>query len=100
MVQQLKVRLIGSRLRKWLRGRPGLQGKILAPAGALRLLPRTSTLYSPFYHDEPVRYAQQLTRHLRTFGPIGEFVSRDEALDILAGRELRGNMALNAKTPG
>ncbi len=101
LVQQLKARLSGSRPRKWLRLRSGLQGKILAPVGALRLVPRTSTLYSPFCHDVPARYARQLTRHLRTSGRIGEFVSRDEALDIvLAGRELRGNMALDAKIPG
>jgi peptidoglycan/xylan/chitin deacetylase (PgdA/CDA1 family) len=86
LVRQLKARLIGSRLRTELRGRPGLQGRILAPAGALKRLPSTPALYSPFYHDVPPRYAGQLIRHLQTFSRIGEFVSWDDALDIIAGR--------------
>jgi peptidoglycan/xylan/chitin deacetylase (PgdA/CDA1 family) len=84
-------RLVRSRLRSELRARPGLQGKVLAPAGTFRRLPRTPGLYFPFYHDVPPRYARRLRRHLLTFRDLGGFVSWDDALAILAGdRELTG----------
>src|SRR3954452_2920396 len=87
LVRQLKSRLIGSHLRSQLRARPGLQGRILAPAGTFRRLPRTPALYFPFYHDVAPRYARQFGRLLRTFADLGRFVTWDEALRILAGGE-------------
>jgi peptidoglycan/xylan/chitin deacetylase (PgdA/CDA1 family) len=78
-------RLARSRLRSELRARPGLQGRVLAPAGTFRRLPRTSALYFPFYHDVPQQYAHQLRRHLEKFRSLGPFVSWDNALAILAG---------------
>jgi peptidoglycan/xylan/chitin deacetylase (PgdA/CDA1 family) len=81
--------LVGSQLRSELRARPGLQGRVLAPAGTFRRLPRTPALYFPFYHDVPERYAGRWRQHLLTFRRLGPFVSWDDALAILAGgREL------------
>src|SRR4051812_2742352 len=87
LVRQVKSRLIGSELRSRLRARPGLQGRVLAPAGTFRRLPRTPALYFPFYHDVPPQYAARLRQHLRTFGQVGRFVSWDEALGLLATGE-------------
>ena len=88
-----KRRLTESRLRSRLRGRPRLQGHVLAPAGMFRRLPSTTGLYFPFYHDVLPRYAGDLRRHLRTFRSIGPMVSWDEALAILQGRrKLTGPM--------
>jgi peptidoglycan/xylan/chitin deacetylase (PgdA/CDA1 family) len=89
LLHRFSSRLVRSRLRSELRARPGLQGRVLAPAGTLRRLPSTPALYLPFYHDVPARYAGRLRRHLLTFRGLGPFVSWDEALAILAGgREL------------
>jgi peptidoglycan/xylan/chitin deacetylase (PgdA/CDA1 family) len=89
LVDQLKSRLVSSHLRSELRARPGLQGRILAPAGTFRRLPWTPALYFPFYHGVPQQYASGLRQHLLTFRSLGQFVSWDEALAILAGgREL------------
>jgi peptidoglycan/xylan/chitin deacetylase (PgdA/CDA1 family) len=85
LVHRMAARLVRSRLRSELRARPGLQGRVLAPAGTFRRLPRTSALYFPFYHDVPPQYARQLRRHLETFRALGPFVSWDDALAILAG---------------
>jgi peptidoglycan/xylan/chitin deacetylase (PgdA/CDA1 family) len=84
LVHRMAARLVRSRLRSELRARPGLQGRILAPAGTFRRLPRTSALYFPFYHDVPPQYAHQLRRHLEKFRSLGPFVSWDDALAILA----------------
>src|ERR687894_461381 len=85
------TRLADSELRRRLRSRPGLQGKVLAPAGAFRRLPRTAGLYFPFYHDIPQRDARQFRVHLLRFRELGPFVSWNDALEILAGRrELSG----------
>jgi peptidoglycan/xylan/chitin deacetylase (PgdA/CDA1 family) len=85
LVHRMAARLVRSRLRSELRARPGLQGRVLAPAGTFRRLPRTSALYFPFYHDVPAQYAGQLRRHLEKFRSLGPFVSWDDALAILAG---------------
>ncbi len=91
LAHRLTSRLARSRLRSRLRARPGLQGRVLAPAGFHRRLPRTAALYFPFYHDVPEQYAGRLRQHLLTFRGRGPFVSWDEALAILAGdRELTG----------
>jgi peptidoglycan/xylan/chitin deacetylase (PgdA/CDA1 family) len=73
-------------LRRKLRARPRVQGRILAPAGAFRRLPRTAGLYFPFYHDVLPEFAPDLRRHLAVFRSIGPLVSWDDALEILAGR--------------
>jgi peptidoglycan/xylan/chitin deacetylase (PgdA/CDA1 family) len=85
LVHRVAARLVRSRLRSELRARPGLQGRVLAPAGTFRRLPRTSALYFPFYHDVPPQYARQLRRHLDRFRGLGPFVTWDDALAILAG---------------
>jgi peptidoglycan/xylan/chitin deacetylase (PgdA/CDA1 family) len=85
LAHRLASRLVRSRLRSKLRARPGLQGRILAPAGTFRRLPRTPALYFPFYHDVPERYAGQLRRQLSAFARRGRFVSWDEAFAILSG---------------
>src|SRR5262249_11585902 len=91
LAHRLTSRLARSRLRSRLRARPGLQGRVLAPAGIHRRLPRSAALYFPFYHDVPEQYAGRLRQHLLTFRGRGPFVSWDEALAILAGdRELTG----------
>ena len=88
---RVKRRLNESRLRTRLRGRPRLQGLVLAPAGIHRRLPTAAGLYFPFYHDVPARFAKDLRRHLNMFREIGPMISWDEALDVLAGRrELTG----------
>ncbi len=83
---RMRRRLNESRLRSRLRGRPRLQGRVLAPAGMFRRLPTTPGLYFPFYHDVPPSCAGDLRRHLRAFSQAGPMVSWDEALDVLAGR--------------
>jgi peptidoglycan/xylan/chitin deacetylase (PgdA/CDA1 family) len=74
-------------LRSRLRARPRLQGRILAPAGLRRRLPRTPGLWFPFYHDVPAEYAGGLRRHLRAFGRLGRMAGGDEALTLLASSE-------------
>ncbi|MEU4420122.1 polysaccharide deacetylase family protein [Actinoplanes sp. NPDC024001] len=87
----IKRRLNELGLRSRLRARPRLQGRILAPAGLRRRLPRAPGLYFPFYHDVPPEYGNDLRRHLRTLQQLGPMVSWDEALRILAGdRPLTG----------
>ncbi len=87
----LKRRLNELELRSWLRARPRIQGRVLAPAGLFRRLPTTSGLYFPFYHDVPGEYAADLRRHLLAFRRLGPMVRWDEALAILAGeRPLTG----------
>jgi len=86
-----KRRLAQSRLRSRLRARPRTQGRVLAPAGMFRRLPRTAGLYFPFYHDVLPEYADDLRRHLTTFQGLGSMVSWDDALAVLDGRrELDG----------
>jgi peptidoglycan/xylan/chitin deacetylase (PgdA/CDA1 family) len=80
-----RSRLAGSRLRAHLRARPGLQGRVLAPAGAFRRLPATPAVYFPFYHDIQQRYADQWRHQLLAFRRIGHFVTWDDALALLAG---------------
>jgi peptidoglycan/xylan/chitin deacetylase (PgdA/CDA1 family) len=82
----IKRRLNELGLRSWLRSRPRAQGRVLAPTGLLRRLPRTAGLYSPFYHDVLPEYAGDLRRHLRTFQRLGPMISWDEALEVLDGR--------------
>ncbi|WP_250037161.1 polysaccharide deacetylase family protein [Paractinoplanes maris] len=82
----IRKRLNELELRSRLRARPRVQGRVLAPAGAFRRLPRAAGLYFPFYHDVLPEYATDLRRHLLTFRRHGELVSWDEALGILAGR--------------
>ncbi|MGK5677683.1 polysaccharide deacetylase family protein [Actinoplanes sp. URMC 104] len=83
----IRKRLNELELRTRLRARPRMQGRVLAPAGALRRLPRTAGLYFPFYHDVPPEYAGDLRRHLGTFRRLGPLVSWEQALDVLAGRK-------------
>ncbi|WP_433306692.1 polysaccharide deacetylase family protein [Actinoplanes sp. CA-030573] len=83
---EMRRRLNELGLRSRLRANPRLQGRILAPAGALRRLPSTAGLYFPFYHDVPPEFAAGLRRHLLTFRRLGPMVSWDAALEILAGR--------------
>jgi peptidoglycan/xylan/chitin deacetylase (PgdA/CDA1 family) len=85
-VRRWKRRLVHSRLRSELRARPRIQGRVLAPVGLFRRLPTTAGLYFPFYHDVLPPYADDLRHHLRTFLRIGQFVTWDEALEILDGR--------------
>jgi peptidoglycan/xylan/chitin deacetylase (PgdA/CDA1 family) len=86
-----KRRLAQSKLRSRLRARPRIQGRVLAPAGMFRQLPRTAGLYFPFYHDVLPGYADDLRHHLTTFRQIGPMVSWAEALAVLEGRrELAG----------
>jgi peptidoglycan/xylan/chitin deacetylase (PgdA/CDA1 family) len=80
------TRLADSKLRRRLRSRPALQGRLLAPAGTFRRWPTTAGLYFPFYHDVPEQFARQFRIHLLKFRELGPFVSWDEALDILSGR--------------
>lgn len=82
----MKRRLNELGLRSRLRRRPRTQGRILAPAGAFRRLPRTTGLFFPFYHEILPEYAADLRRHLHAFRRLGPLVSWDEALDVLAGR--------------
>jgi peptidoglycan/xylan/chitin deacetylase (PgdA/CDA1 family) len=86
LAQRIKRRLNESKLRSRLRARPRAQGRVLAPAGMFRRLPRTAGLYFPFYHDVLPEYAADLRRHLRAFRRSGPMVSWDEALEVLAGR--------------
>src|SRR5690242_3134761 len=72
-----KRRLNELELRRRLRARPRLQGRILAPAGAFKRLPSTAGLYFPFYHDVPAEFAGDLCRHLRAFRQRGPMVSWD-----------------------
>ncbi|MGX6603116.1 polysaccharide deacetylase family protein [Micromonosporaceae bacterium Da 78-11] len=89
----IKRRLNELELRSWLRARPRIQGRILAPTGAMRRLPRAAGLYFPFYHDVLPDYARDFRRQLLAFRRLGPMVSWDEALDVLAGgRELTGPM--------
>ncbi|MDY7090683.1 MAG: polysaccharide deacetylase family protein [Actinomycetota bacterium] len=83
----IKRRLNELGLRSKLRARPRVQGRILAPAGVFRRLPGTAGIYSPFYHDVPPEYADDLRRHLLAFRTRGPLVSWDEALSILSGAE-------------
>jgi peptidoglycan/xylan/chitin deacetylase (PgdA/CDA1 family) len=80
------TRLADSRLRRRLRERPGVQGRLLAPAGAFRRLPTTAGLYFPFYHDVPTTYSRTFRSHLSAFRELGPFVSWEESIAILAGR--------------
>jgi len=82
----VKRRLNELGLRSKLRGRPRVQGRVLAPAGVFRRLPRTTGLFFPFYHDVLPEFAGDLSRHLSAFRRLGPLVSWDEALTILAGR--------------
>jgi peptidoglycan/xylan/chitin deacetylase (PgdA/CDA1 family) len=82
----IKRRLNELELRRRLRARPRVQGRILAPAGTFRRLPATAGLWFPFYHDVLPGYAGDLRRHLRAFRQRGRLVAWDEALEILAGR--------------
>jgi peptidoglycan/xylan/chitin deacetylase (PgdA/CDA1 family) len=82
----IRRRLNELEVRRKLRARPRVQGRVLAPAGLVRRLPRTPGLFFPFYHDVPAEYAGDLRRHLRAFTRIGPLVGWDEALDVLAGR--------------
>ncbi|WP_250007723.1 polysaccharide deacetylase family protein [Actinoplanes sp. M2I2] len=87
----IRKRLNELELRSKLRARPRVQGRVLAPAGAFRRLPRTAGLYFPFYHDVLPEYAGDLRRHLLTFRRHGSLVSWDDALAVLAGeRPLHG----------
>lgn len=87
----IKRRLNELELRRRLRARPRLQGRVLAPAGTFRRLPTTAGLFFPFYHDVLPEYAADLRRHLRAFRAAGPLVGWDEALAILDGRrELTG----------
>ncbi len=87
----IKRRLNELELRRRLRARPRMQGRVLAPAGAFRRLPTTAGLFFPFYHDVLPEYAAGLRRHLRAFRAAGPLVGWDEALAILDGRrELTG----------
>ncbi|WP_240670305.1 polysaccharide deacetylase family protein [Actinoplanes solisilvae] len=81
----VKKRLNELGLRSKLRARPRVQGRILAPAGAFRRLPRAAGLFLPFYHDVLPEYAPDLRRHLAAFRRRGPLVSWDDALKILAG---------------
>jgi peptidoglycan/xylan/chitin deacetylase (PgdA/CDA1 family) len=81
-----KRRLNELELRRKLRARPRVQGRILAPTGMFRRLPTSAGLYFPFYHDVPAEYAGDLRRHLTAFAALGPLVSWDEALEVLAGR--------------
>jgi peptidoglycan/xylan/chitin deacetylase (PgdA/CDA1 family) len=83
----IKRRLNELGLRRRLRQRPRIQGRILAPAGLFRRPPATARLYFPFYHDVLPEYAAGLRHHLRTFGRLGTLVRWDDALAILAGRQ-------------
>lgn len=83
---RLGTRLADSRLRRHLRGKPGIQGRILAPAGAFRRLPSSAGLYFPFYHDVLEQYAGDFRKHIVRLRERGPFVSWDDALEILAGR--------------
>ncbi|MEV4348643.1 polysaccharide deacetylase family protein [Actinoplanes sp. NPDC049596] len=83
----LKRRLNELELRRRLRARPRLQGRILAPAGIFKRLPDTAGLYFPFYHDVPAEFAGDLRRHLRAFRQRGPLVSWHQALGILAGKD-------------
>src|SRR3954470_8370506 len=82
----IRRRLNELEVRRKLRARPRTQGRVLAPAGLFRRLPRAPGLFCPFYHDVPAEYAGDLRRHLRAFAAIGPLVGWDEALDVLAGR--------------
>ncbi|XVU23119.1 polysaccharide deacetylase family protein [Actinoplanes sp. CA-054009] len=82
----IRRRLNELELRRRLRARPRLQGRILAPAGLFKRLPDTAGLYFPFYHDVAAEFAGDLRRHLRAFRRRGPMVSWDDALEILAGR--------------
>jgi peptidoglycan/xylan/chitin deacetylase (PgdA/CDA1 family) len=82
----MKRRLNELGLRTWLRGKPRVQGRILAPAGLRRRLPSAPGLYSPFYHDVLPQYADDLRRQLLTFRELGPMLGWDEALEVLAGR--------------
>ncbi len=87
----IKRRLNELELRRRLRARPRIQGRVLAPAGAFKRLPATAGLFFPFYHDVLPEYADDLRRHLRAFRAAGPLVSWDDALAILDGRtELTG----------
>lgn len=86
----LKRRLNELELRRRLRARPRIQGRVLAPAGALRRLPAAPGLFFPFYHDVPPEYAGDLRRHLRAFRERGPLVSWDDALGILKADEPSG----------
>jgi peptidoglycan/xylan/chitin deacetylase (PgdA/CDA1 family) len=78
-------------LRSRLRRHPRLQGRILAPAGALKRLPSAPGLYFPFYHEVDAEFATDLRRHLLAFRRHGPLVGWDAALEILAGdRPLTG----------
>src|SRR5687768_5963817 len=81
-----KRRLNELELRRKLRARPRVQGRILAPTGMFRRLPISAGLYFPFYHDVPAEYAGDLRRHLTAFAALGPLVSWDEALEVLARR--------------
>jgi peptidoglycan/xylan/chitin deacetylase (PgdA/CDA1 family) len=82
----IKRRLNELELRRRLRARPRIQGRVLAPAGAFKRLPATAGLFFPFYHDVPAEYAGDLRRHLRAFRQAGPLISWDEALAVLDGR--------------
>jgi peptidoglycan/xylan/chitin deacetylase (PgdA/CDA1 family) len=82
----IKRRLNQLGLRSRLRRSPRLQGRVLAPAGLFRRLPRTAGLYFPFYHDVPPEFADDLRRHLSAFRRLGPLLTWDEALETLAGR--------------
>src|ERR1700754_3823040 len=83
----IRRRLNELEVRRRLRERPRVQGRILAPAGMFRRLPKAPGLYFPFYHDVPQEYGRDLRRHLKAFRSIGPLVPGDEALLILAGRK-------------
>jgi len=82
----IRRRLNELEVRRKLRGRPRVQGRILAPAGTLRRLPKAPGLFFPFYHDVSREYGRDLRRHLQAFRRIGPLISWDDALDVLAGR--------------
>lgn len=84
--QRVRRRLNEAGWRGELRARPRLQGRILAPAGWRRRLPRQAGLYFPFYHDVLPEYAADLRRHLSAYRRHGELLTWDEGLDVLAGR--------------
>ncbi|HEU4423552.1 MAG TPA: polysaccharide deacetylase family protein [Pilimelia sp.] len=80
------TRLADSHLRRRLRARPAMQGRLLAPAGIFRRLPTTAGLYFPFYHDIPAHHAREFRDHLLTFRRLGSFVTWEESVAILTGR--------------
>jgi peptidoglycan/xylan/chitin deacetylase (PgdA/CDA1 family) len=91
IVRGISSRLAKSSLRSRLRSHPGVQGRILGAAGFSKRLPTSPGLYFPFYHDVPRQYGRRFAGHLLKFRSRGQFVSWDDALEILAGRrELTG----------